>query len=154
MEGQLAEATCSSAMPYGQDVVAEDGIAFLVTREAPSSIAALEQSWDEAAESYKPSRWMLLQRTASRFLLHVEHLHQQQRLGKSHRRRHLGGTWTKQLIFTKASLEAVGSESLSACRSKAKARQPARSPAAFCHTCASSVGMGVSTQCQRHTSDG
>ena len=32
------------------DIVAEDGIAFRVTHGAPSSTAAREQSWDEAAE--------------------------------------------------------------------------------------------------------
>ena len=31
------------------DVVAKDGIAILVTRGAPPSTAALEQSWDAAA---------------------------------------------------------------------------------------------------------
>ena len=46
MEGQLAEATCSAAMPYGQDDVVRDGIVVLVTCGAPPSTAALEESWD------------------------------------------------------------------------------------------------------------
>ena len=44
------------------DVVAKDSTAFLATREAPPPIAALEQSWNEAVEPYKPNQWMLLQR--------------------------------------------------------------------------------------------
>ena len=44
MGGQLAEATCSSAMPYGQDVVVKDVIAFFVTRGAPSPTAEMSRA--------------------------------------------------------------------------------------------------------------
>ena len=108
------------------DVVAKDSIAFLATRGAPPSIAALEQSWDEAVEPYKPNQWMLLQRwhrvschtwsisiSSSEdrswyeavgldqeivvkggiaFLLHVEHLYQQQHLSRAGTKRWIGSS--------------------------------------------------------------
>ena len=86
MGGQLAEATCSSATPYGQDVVAEDGIAFLVARGAPPSIAALEQSWYEAVELDQD----VVVKDGIAFLLHVEHLCQQRRLSIAGAKRRIG----------------------------------------------------------------